>query len=398
MSLAALAGCVVTARRPAPPALVPYPSPLAGPGAPVVGRSIRHAVSKGFKALAGGHPEAALAHAEHAGEGVAATVLKAQAEMAADPAAAQRLLEGIVQQAPGYAAAWLTLSVAAERSGNEKTALEAARRGASLWNAPRWRQRVANLQDRWITARLARARAAVADGAFPRAARLANAVLALDPASLDAHLLKARALLGQGNAAKAAASLAGLPDVPKVIAMRGRIAESEHRWAEAMGLYESLPAGFPGRDAMLTRAKNRWRISNLPTYVGEAIESKDVTRAQLAVLLVDLVPEVQAMAAGPVPVLPDIVGLPEQREIVAAVRAGLLDADDLEHRFFPARTVSPAEIRTAINRLYRMLGRRTPRWCTASAPSAGCIPVASPVSGRAVFQAMMPLLDSGGSR
>ncbi len=363
----------------------------------MAGKTAERALSKGFKALAEGRSAAALALAGRASPNVAADVLKAQAKLAAAPAEAEQLLKGVVARSPGYAAAWLTLSAAAEQNGDEKVALDAARRGASLWDAPRWQRRLAALENRLITGRLAQARDAIAAGDLSSALEKTTAVLQLEPGNVDAHLLRAQVLLAQGHPAEARAALDGIEETPQVIAMRGRIAEREHRWGDAMRLYTSLPPGFPGRREALTRAKNRWRISNLPAYVGEAINSKDLTRAQLAALLVDLVPEVDAMAGEPAPVLSDIVGLPEQREIIAAVRAGLVKADALEHRFFPSRQVSPAMVRHALDRLSHILGRPAPHWCPPAVPADGCLELSSPVSGQAVFRAMMPLLELGGS-
>ncbi len=396
VSIAALTGCVSTAHHPA--VRMAYPSPLAGPGAPLAGRAVEHAVAKGFAALEAGRPGEALAMAQRAAPSVAADVLKAQAKLAADPGEAEHLLRGVVERAPGYAAAWLTLSVAAERNGDEKAAFDAARRGAALWNAPRWRERLAALHDRWITRRLAEARTALAAGDADRALDQTAALLELDPANIGAHVLKARALLRQGHPAEARAALERIRKTPEVIAMLGRIAEREHRWSEAMRLDASLPVGFPGRREALERAKNRWRISNLPAYVGAAIDAQALTRAQLAVLIVDLVPQVSTMAAGPAPVLPDIVGLPEQREIITAVRAGFITADTLEHRFFPARQVTPATVRKALSRLAHVLGGPAPHWCETGDRASGCIQLGVPVEGHAVFQAMMPLLEQGGPR
>jgi hypothetical protein len=102
------------------------------------------------------------------------------------------------------------------------------------------------------------------------------------------------------------------------------------------------------------------------------------------------VPEAHAVGGGQVPVLSDIVGLDAQREILTAVRIGVMHADRLEHRFYPRRKVEPPEVRRALDTLCSLLGRTPPRWCEEAAPeNPGCIALASPVSGSAVADVVL---------
>jgi hypothetical protein len=102
------------------------------------------------------------------------------------------------------------------------------------------------------------------------------------------------------------------------------------------------------------------------------------------------VPEAHAIGGGQVPLLSDIVDLDAQREILTAVRIGLMHADRLEHRFYPRRTVEPGDARAAIDKLCSLLDRQPPPWCAQGAPeNSDCVALASPVSGRAVAAAVL---------
>ena len=103
-----------------------------------------------------------------------------------------------------------------------------------------------------------------------------------------------------------------------------------------------------------------------------------------------LLPEANAVGGGQVPLLSDIVELPSQREVLTAVRIGLLDVDRVEHLFHPERVVDPDEVRYALDRLNTLLGRKPPDWCAEDGPeSSDCIELTSPVSGAAVADAVL---------
>jgi hypothetical protein len=67
-----------------------------------------------------------------------------------------------------------------------------------------------------------------------------------------------------------------------------------------------------------------------------------------------------------------------------------MQADLLEHRFYPRRTVEPSEVRRAVDKLCSLLDRNSPQWCAEGAPeTADCIVLESPVSGSAVANAVL---------
>ena len=167
--------------------------------------------------------------------------------------------------------------------------------------------------------------------------------LELDPEHRYGRLVAARALLAHGEAADAEAILVSLGRDPDALFISGSIAERRQDWQTAMDLFAAVPPDYPGRDAALRRVQLRWRLTQLPAHVQEALVSPRLTRSQLAVLLVDLMPQLETFSGGTVPVLSDIVDLPSHREILTAVRLDLLEVDPLEHSFHPHRVAEARE-------------------------------------------------------
>ena len=169
-----------------------------------------------------------------------------------------------------------------------------------------------------------------------------------------------------------------------------RWAEEDGRLYEAMRHYTAVPSDTPGRDEALRRVKLEWRRQNLPAHVQAALASEDLSRAELAVVLVGLVPEANAIAGGEVPVLSDIVDLPSQREVVTVVRLGLMNVDQLQHEFNPDEPADPLEARFAVERLCRLLDLEPPPWCTeTSTAGESCARLERPMSGRAVADVIL---------
>ncbi len=394
--LLAAAGCATTGPSPPPAAGLAFPSPLTGPGRPVVGSREARELDRGWRALLEGRPAEARRRSAAAGPGAASTLLGLQATVLEDPAASLAGLRELAASSPGYAAAWLTLSEAAERAGDEGLALEAARKGAALWPSPTWRSRLTRLEDTLIGERLGRGRDALAAGRPDDAMETARRVLSLDPENREARLLEARAALALGDDTAALHALENLGDDPEGLLLLGRIAERRQQWMAALRYYEALPAEHPLRTPSMERAKRAWRISNLPPRVQEALRSPALSRAQLAVLLVSLVPQVEAVATGTPPLLSDIVSLPSRREIVTAVRAGLLDADALEHTFRPEAPAGVETVRRAIERLCGVLGKTPPRWCPGTAGNGSCVELDEPPSGGRVASILDHILEEPG--
>ena len=63
--------------------------------------------------------------------------------------------------------------------------------------------------------------------------------------------------------------------------------------------------------------------------------AEDLTRGDLAVVLVSVLPRLETLPGGAVPVMSDIVDHPGQREIITVVRLGIMNADRRGHLFYP---------------------------------------------------------------
>ncbi len=384
-----VAGC---APRPAPPQRHPlgFPSPLAGPGSPELDRSRLQTLEDGWRHLLEDRAGEAMAAARAVG-GPGGRLLELQTEGLVDSAAALEGLRDLTRSAPGYAAAWLTLSIFAERAGDEPAAWEAARRGAELWPDEPWRQRVRRLGERWIGDRVDAARDAVGESPA-EALETVRRALALDPDSPDGRLVEAAALVGLDRLDEAEGALAGLEDRPEARMLLGEIAERRRDWLAAMSHYQQVPADVPGRARALLRAQLRWRLEVLPGWVREAADSPSLTRQQLAVLLVSLLPQLESLSGGQVPLMSDIVDLPGRGEIVTVVRLGLMSVDRLEHRFDPLREVTPEQAREAVDAAVERLGWSPVEWC-GDVVSSGCSDIAAPVTGHAVTRVLLELAE-----
>ncbi len=420
VALLGLGGCATTPAG-APEAQLEFPSPDSGPGRPALEKAAQRQIDDGWQALLRGDTTAARAGAAQAGATSASRLLELQAAVVAGDHPIQGL-ETLTGTAPDYAAAWLTLSVAAEGAGNEDLALRAAGRGADLWPDTRWVGRYDNLRRRWIDDRILTASGLNEQGDPGAALHALEPALALDPQNRDALLVQTRSLIALDELDRAEAVLTGLPrdreavlvagsiaeargdstaairiysslpDDPDVVLRAVALAEDQGDWQTAMDLYAILPDGQPGKASGLREAKLRWRVSVMPSYVRDALSTDNMNRSDLAVLLVSLVPAVETMSGGQVPLLSDIVDMPSQNEIITAARLGLIDIDRLEHRFYPLRPVTEDEVRTSISKLCRLLKTSAPSWC-GDGTSDPCVSFDLPVAGGRVADVIIGLAD-----
>ena len=392
--VAIMAGCApTTVMAPAP--RLAFPSPDSGPGGPALDRSEKRQISRGWTSLKAGDAAAARVSARHAGENPAARLLDLQATVVAKDGDPLVGLEELITTQPEYAAAWLTLSAAAEQAGREAVALEAARHGAELWSDQRWVERARDLHHRWVEDRVVAAQRLLEVGDAPGALETVEPALALEPADRGAVLVKARALLAEGELDEAEIVLVALSGDPDALLLAGGIAESRRDWHTAMDLYTALPADHPERQDAVRRARIRWRLSIMPPYVHEAMVSEELDRAGLAVVLVSVAPQTETIEGGEVPVLSDIVALPYQREIVTAVRLEMLDADALDHRFYPDRKVTAKEVQSAIDTLCKILGTAPLRWCPGQSTES-CTGLEQPIDGTTVTDLVLGVVEKAG--
>jgi len=367
-----------------------FPSPLRGPGVEAMKRSQHKKIDRAWRDFLAGDHAKSRKRTRRAGDLNAARLLELQLLLQEGKLDDVDELRSICGRQPDYAAAWFTLSIAAEDAGLEVEAIGAARIGGELWPEPPWGDRAQDLSHRWIDDRIATAVQLVDDGKPDEAMKLIDAARALDPGRQDAVLIEAEILVANGQVPEAETILSEISDFPDAAFLQGKLAEDRHDWQTAMERYSSLPAGYPGRGAALSRTKFQWRLTLLADYARSSMTARELTRGDLAVALVSVQPELETIPGDTVPVMSDIVDHPGQREIITVVRLGIMRADRREHRFFPEKPVDLSTVREAIERTRALLGLTAPVWCSeTNVVGSGCISISRPPSGEAVVQAVL---------
>jgi tetratricopeptide (TPR) repeat protein len=369
---------------------VDFPSPLSGPGAAEIKKSWSKKIDRARRDFLSADFAKSRKRLNRVPEIPQSRLLELQIQVVEGNPDALSGLRSLCDDNSGYAAAWISLSIAAETAEIEIEALETAETAALLWDEPPWGARAEALYGRWVDERISTAAVLIEDGDESGAIALLQSARELDPAREDAILLTAEILMANDKNDEALALLNEIPDSPEATAFKGALAEERLDWQQAMELYSSLPAGFPGRAEGLGRAQMRWRLTLLPGYARSAMTSDAITREELAVILVSVQPQLETIPGDPVPVMSDIVDEPGQREIITVVRLGIMTTDRRAHRFYPRDPASLETVRQAIQRTRALLGMTAPVWCEEpDVVGSDCIPLPSPPDGGAVVQSIL---------
>ena len=108
-------------------------------------------------------------------------------------------------------------------------------------------------------------------------------------------------------------------------------------------------------------------------------------------------PGLEELAAGPVPVFEDVVGLPEGRDIVIAARTGVLVGDSIARRFGPRRPVTERELLACLGRLAEKLGAAAPRWCSGEGAEGECLARPATLDGKTAAELIRSIAGREGS-
>lgn len=388
-----IAVCAVgVVRATTPTAPDRLPSPLSGPGVPTIKKSQHKKISRAWNELLSGNVGGALKRLSRAGDSIPASLLDVQIRLLQGDGEVVEELRHITDGHPGYAAAWITRSVAAAEMGAEAEAIRSAERGADLWPDSPWAARPGELRRTWIDDRVRLGDDLLAEGRDEDAWKAYSAARNLDPENPEAALGLARIHLADDRLDEAEPLLAIAGDLPDAVFLRGRIAERREDWHAAMEHYSQLPINDPRRDTALNRAKIKWRLTLLPPYAREAMTAEPPDRGDLAVILVSVYPRLETLPGDAVPVMSDIVDHPGHREIITVVRLGIMTADRRDHRFYPDRPADPATIREAVDRTRALLGLPARVWCgDRDVVGSECTSLSPPISGGAVVRAVLDL-------
>lgn len=265
--------------------------------------------------------------------------------------------QGEYRQAQSFAAQAL------QAEGRLGEALAAARRVLHLGGDAGEVRRVRELESLVIGGALSLARAALIGGDPGQAIALATDALDHVPGAVSLLEVLVRGYLLEGNVHAAARLVPALPDDGEGLELKGRVAAAGGQWDVAADLFGRLPAGYPDRCALLQDARRRGRLAQAPPYVQRALASMNLSRAELAALVVWEVPALAERVRGTVTVFEDIVNLAERRDVVTVVRAGVMDGDTVTRKFSPQRRVRSSDLFEVAERLAAVMGRPRPAWC-----------------------------------
>jgi len=210
----------------------------------------------------------------------------------------------------------------------------------------------------------------LAKGDAASARRAALAAVDVDPALPNGYVLVSRVAEAVGNledAWVAAARARALDPADEALTRAAAgLAMKTHRYADAVALYGDLVTSDPTSVELLAEASFQFQVQNLPDAARQAALSPRLTRAQLAVLLWWLVPEVReerALPGGEVAV--DAVDRPDSQSVVRCIALGFFVVTPDTHRVGVDQPVTRAEMAACL--------RRVALLASAGAPIGGCL-------------------------
>lgn len=322
-----------------------------------------------------------------------AQVLAAQVDFAAgEYAAAARRLLPVGDQLPSYTASQLLLGRAAEKLGDLPLAYAAYRAVAPRSSLAF--QRTGELHPRALEIVANR----VQDALRRRSLEEAQSQLALleewGPSELQTLEAERAVAVARGDRPAELAAIKALaarsPDDRGLLERQAELELAVGDPSAGLQIIQDLARRHPGDPALaekLAAAKFRWRLSLLPAAVREVAAKPDLDRADLALLLYWLVPNVHYGRPSAGRIASDVLEHPHQEAIVRVVNLGIMDVDALHH-FSPS---APVRRGTAVRALTRILTRFAPRIaCLDGAAGADSCEVAARCGLLATIEACQP--------
>ncbi|HYO16546.1 MAG TPA: hypothetical protein VE685_25390, partial [Thermoanaerobaculia bacterium] len=289
-----------------------------------------------------------------------ALVLAAQVDFASgdDQAVIDRLLP-VSDSLPGYTASQLLLGRSAERLGDIPLAYSAFRAVAT--RNPLALKRTGELHPRALEIVSNRLQEALRQGEVVRAEEQLSRLREWAPSeTMTLEGIRAVAVARGDLRAELAATQelsSRRPEDPGLLERRAELELSVGDPGKGLQLVQELAARHPG-DAQwaerLDSAKFRWRLTQLPRSVQEVAAKLELTKADFALLLYWLVPDVRNSRPTAGRIASDVLDHPYREEIVRVANLGLLEIDPTLHRFFPS---APVRRSVALRTLTRMVSR-----------------------------------------
>jgi len=352
-----------------------YPDPLEPPvpGPPLTKTQVK-AVEEAISAaeagqVAQGRQRLAFLAPEHPVRQLAELVLAAASgEVELWPKVA-----AFAERFPSYVPAWRLAFLVGEREGRIWEAAAVAEKLASLVPGEGWASKSRQLAERFANEEEKAVAALLAQGEAAEAFSRAKRVLGSFPERRSLRELAVRAALAAGRVDEAKLVVLPLPEDGPGLELKAQVATAEGKWDLAVALFRKLPPSYPGRCQALRHAEEKARWQKAPAAAQAAAASPRVSRAQLASLLVLYFPQLSQKAEGPVPLFEDVVGIPEQADVLTVVRAGLLAGDPLTRRFAPTRPVTAQELAAVTRHLLDVLQLKGPALCQGQSQTNGCL-------------------------
>jgi tetratricopeptide (TPR) repeat protein len=242
---------------------------------------------------------------------------------------------------PGYVASQLLLGRAAETGGDIPLAYAAYRAVAT--RSPLALQRLSGLHPRAVEILSNRLREGLRTSNPEEAQKNLALLQSWAPSevvTLEGAWAVAQARGDQAAELAAVQALAGRrPDDRNLLERRIELELAVGDPSTGLQIAQDLVAQHPGDTEaarLLEAARYRWRLSMLPQAVQEVAAKPDLDKADLAVLLYWLVPNVRYARPSAGRIATDVLDHPHQEEIVRVVNLGLMDVDPTLHRFAPS--------------------------------------------------------------
>jgi tetratricopeptide (TPR) repeat protein len=259
------------------------------------------------------------------------------------------MLEPVLERAPGYVSAWVLYARAAELEGwivesyaayeavrgRSRVAAEAAdslRQEAVLQLADRFDEQFNDGDLAGASRSLETLQAWAPEDELTVAAAEALGEASADPAEQLALL---RRMTAEGDASS------------EVMRRRAELELQVGDPAAAVRLAETLLESRPNDlylGQLLARSRFQWRLNLLPTEVRTLGRSVELSRADYAVLMYWLFPQVRYGRPTEATIATDIIDHPNQEAIVKVINLGLLEVDSTVHHFEPDTSIGRREV------------------------------------------------------
>lgn len=306
-------------------------------------------------------------------------------------------LKPLEQAVPGYVASQLLLGRAAEKLGNLPEAYSAyraiaARQQLAFQRTGELHPRALEILYNRVNDALRSADLVVAEESLARLQAWAPSELvtleaarnvAVARADLPAELVAVKSLVARR------------PDDRDLLERRAELELSVGDPGKGVEIIQNLAARQPNDPRLaekLESAKFRWRLTLLPQAVQQTAAKPELNRADFAVLLYWLVPNVRYGRPTAGRIATDILDHPRQEEIVRVVNLGLMDVDPTLHRFSPGGSVRQGLALRILVRLLGQFGQGIP--CMGGAAGKSACDVATQcglISGEGGCQTQAPL-------